>query len=394
MPTDFLHGVETVAVDRGPRPIQTIRSAVIGLIGTAPAALETAFPLDTPVLVKSRGDMKDIGATGTLPKALSGIFDNFGAFVVVIRVAEGAGADEQAKLEATLPNIVGEVTAGTGAMTGAHAFRAAEAEVGLSPMILIAPGFTSIRPIVEAVPTANPVLAGLVTHADRMRAHIVALGPNTTDAAALTYAGEHSSRRIFLVDPGVNSGEDPAARIAGLIAKTDHTEGFWQSPSNHVISGVVSLDRPIDYALGDPNTRANLLNEAKIATIIRDDGFRLWGNRTLSADPKWAFLSRSRTADMIDLSIMQGHRWAVDRAITKGYFDDVTASVNAYLRKLQTRGAILGGKCWADPDFNQPTDLAAGGATFSYDFTAPPPAERVTFRSHAVDDYLTNIFTV
>ena len=34
----FLHGVEVIEIDTGPRPIQTVRSAVIGLIGTAPRA--------------------------------------------------------------------------------------------------------------------------------------------------------------------------------------------------------------------------------------------------------------------------------------------------------------------------------------------------------------------
>lgn len=394
MATDFLHGVETVTVDRGPRPVQTVRSAVIGLIGTAPAADAEAFPLDEPVLITSRGQAAKIGATGTLPKAIEGIFDQIGAFVVVVRVAEGAGADDAAKLEATLENIIGEVEAGTGKLTGAHALRAAESAVGVTPKLLIAPGFTSIRPIVNAAATKNPVVDALKSHAERMRAHVIFLGPNTTDAAALTYRAEHSGRRLFMVDPGINGGEDPAARIAGLIAKTDATEGFWQSPSNRVINGVNSLDRPIDYADGDPTTRANLLNADEVATIIRADGFRLWGNRTLSEDPKWAFLSRSRVADMIDESIQRGHRWAVDKGITRGYFDDVTGSVNLFLRSLQSRGGILGGKCWADPDFNQPTDLAAGGATFSYEFTSPPPAERVTFRSHSVDDYLANIFTV
>jgi phage tail sheath protein FI len=38
MATDFLHGVEVVTVAGGPRPIQTIRSAIIGIVGTAPDA--------------------------------------------------------------------------------------------------------------------------------------------------------------------------------------------------------------------------------------------------------------------------------------------------------------------------------------------------------------------
>jgi phage tail sheath protein FI len=51
MPEQFLHGVEVVEIDSGPRPIQTVRSSVIGLIGTAPEAEEARFPYHTPVLI-------------------------------------------------------------------------------------------------------------------------------------------------------------------------------------------------------------------------------------------------------------------------------------------------------------------------------------------------------
>jgi len=382
MATDFLHGVETVTVERGPRHVQTVRSSVIGVIGTAPAADAAKFPLDTPVLVTGPQGFAGIGATGTLPKALNAIYSTFPAFVVVVRVNEGADA------AATKTNIIGGIDTTTGALEGVHAFRAAESVLGVSPMLLIAPGFTGDH----QADGGDAVVNALNTQAERLRAHAIVTGPSTTDTDAINFREGFSSRRIFVVDPKVNGGDDPAPLVAALIAKTDHTEGFWQSPSNRVLDGVVKVDRPIDFALGDANTSANLLNENEVATIIRDDGFRLWGNRTCSDDPKWAFLSVSRTADMVDLSIMKAHRWAVDRAITKGYFDDVSGSVNAYLRNLEARGAILGGKCWVDPDFNTPTDISGGRATFSYDFTPPSPAERVTFRSSVVDDYVSNLF--
>ena len=33
MAANFLHGVETIEIDKGPRPIRTVKSAVVGLIG-------------------------------------------------------------------------------------------------------------------------------------------------------------------------------------------------------------------------------------------------------------------------------------------------------------------------------------------------------------------------
>ena len=390
MTETFLHGVEVLEIDAGPRPIRTARSSVIGIVGTAPAAT-TAFPLNTPVLIAgSRAEAAALGATGTLPAALDGIFDQAGAVVVVVRVE----ADED-EAEA-LANVVGGVDALTGQLEGVHALLGAESVVGVAPRILCAPGFTHQRPNDEA----NPVVAELVGIAERLRAVIIADGPNTTDTAAIAASDDFGTPRVYLVDPwvrvfrgGETVAEPASARVAGLIAKSDQERGFWWSPSNQPINGIVGTARPVDFALGDANSRANLLNEQHVATIIRQDGFRLWGNRTLSSDPKWAFLSVRRTADIINDSLQRAHLWAVDRNITRTYVQDVEEGVNAYLRTLVAQGAILGGRCWADPDLNSPANIAQGKVFFNFDFTPPYPAEHITFRSQLVNDYLQEVFS-
>lgn len=504
MTETFLHGVEVIEIDTGPRPIRTVRSGVIGIVGTAPSAtadvkstlltgvvssnnaltwtsklagllgdaitvrmvtpsganaslsvavsgnaitvnlatgstagvatstaaqvatavaastaanalvgvantagssgsgvvaavaatalaggVDEPFPLDTPVLIAgSRAEAAKLGTTGTLPAALDGIFDQIGAVVIVVRVTEESTEAE------TLANLVGGINSGTGAYEGVHALLAAESVVGFSPRILCAPGFTHQRPGSPA--GANPVVAELVGIAERLRAVIIADGPNTTDAAAITYAGDFGSPRVYLVDPWVRimdaSGQivtEPAsARVAGLIAKTDNDRGFWWSPSNQPINGIVGTARAVDFKLGDANSRANLLNEADVATIIRQDGYRLWGNRTLSSDPKWAFLSVRRTADMLNDSLQRAHLWAVDRNITKTYIEDVVEGVNAYIRSLVAQGALIGGRCWADPDLNTAANISQGKVYFNFDFTAPYPAEHITFNSILTTDYL------
>ena len=156
--------------------------------------------------------------------------------------------------------------------------------------------------------------------------------------------------------------------------------------------GIIGTARAVDFTLGDVNARANYLNENEVATIIQKDGYRLWGNRTCSADPKWAFLSVVRTADMINDSLQRAHMWAVDRNITKTYIEDVTEGVNNYLRHLVKIGAILGGKAWADPELNSIDQIQLGNVYFDFDFTPPYPAEHITFRSHMVGDYIEEIF--
>lgn len=397
MSETYLHGVEVLEIDTGPRPISTVRSSVIGIVGTAPLADDAAFPLNVPVLIAgslreaaklvAKTDTENQGE-GTLPAALDSIFDQAGAVVVVVRVAKG---DSDA---ATIANVVGGVNAQTGKYEGLKAFLGAESSLGVAPRILIAPGFTHQRD-----GSANAVVSELVGVAERLRAVVIADGPNTTDEAAKTYAQDFGSSRVYVIDPWVlklgKSGKPeahPASPcVAGLIAKSDSERGFWWSPSNLTINGIVGTARPVDFALGDANARANLLNEAKVATIIRQDGYRLWGNRSLSSDQKWMFLSVRRTADMINDSLLRAHLWAVDRNITRTYLEDVTEGVNAYLRHLTNIGAIVGGRCWADPELNSPSQIQQGKVFFDFDFTPPYPAEHITFRSQMVNDYLKEI---
>jgi hypothetical protein len=401
MPTDFLHGVEVVEIDNGARPIAVARSSVIGLVGTAPDldavalpasfatqtdwdAAKAAFPLNTPVLIAgSLREAAQLGLAGTLPAALRGVFDQTGALVVVVRVAEGLDA------AATQANVIGGVDVGTGQYTGISAFLGAESTVKVTPRVLVAHGFSQNAAVANA----------LLTVADRLRAVVIADGPNTDDAAAIAYAGTFGSARLFLVDPwvkvlsasGAETVEPASARVAGLIAKSDSERGFWWSPSNQELRGVLGTARPVDFALGDANARANLLNEAKVATIIHQNGFRLWGNRSATIDPKWAFLSVRRTADIINESLLRAHLWAVDRNLTRTYVSDVTDGLNAFMRQLTAQGAILGGRAWADPDLNTPISLAAGKVFFNFEFTPPAPAERITFRSQLTNDYLQEI---
>lgn len=509
MPEQFLHGVEVIEIDTGARPIRTVKSSVIGIVGTAPnaapaatatlrygsvgqgngitftaansgasgnklavwlkdpratssalsvskvatadgfnftvslatgadgvvtstaaqviAALsadegisalmsaagtvgssgsavaipmskftylsggaDEAFPLNTPVLVAgSRAEAAKLGAVGTLPNAIDAIFDQTGAVLIVVRVAEGAD------YAATQANVIGGIDVATGNYRGVHCFTGAESAVGFAPKILIAPGFTSDRP--EG--NANPVVAELLGIAERLRSVIIADGPNTTDAAAITYRGDWGSPRIYVIDPGVKVSRDgalvdePASpRVAGIISKSDNERGFWWSPSNREIAGIVGTTRQVDFTLGDFSSRANLLNEREVATIIRKDGYRLWGNRTCAADQKWAFLSVRRTADMINESILRAHMWAVDRNITRTYIEDVTASVNGYLASLKAQEAILGGECFPSPDLNTSQNVTQGKVFFDVKFTAPYPAEHVTFRSFLTDQYIEEVF--
>jgi phage tail sheath protein FI len=353
-------------------------------VQTLASGVDEAFPLNIPVLVTGSrmeaAGLDTIGSKeGTLPDAIDAIFDQSGAMIVVVRVAEGLDA------AATKSNIIGS------GMTGVQAFLTAETVVKVKPRILIAPGFSQ----------EEEVVAELIGIADQLKAVIIADGPNTDDAAAITYRENFGSKRVYVVDPQVkvwdtvsNSviSQPVSARVAGIISKSDNERGFWWSPSNREVYGIIGTSRAIGFALNDVNSRSNYLNENEVATIIHKDGYRLWGNRTCSADQKWAFLSVVRTADMVHEALLAAHLWAVDRNITKNFLEDVMEGVNFYLRHLVAVGAVLGGHCWVDPELNTPDQISQGIVYFDIDLTPPYPAEHIVFRSHLVNDYIKNLF--
>ncbi len=287
--------------------------------------------------------------------------------------------------------VSGGVNPDTGAYTGVKALLAADP----TPRLLIAPGFTS-----GDTGASKTLVEGLRDAAERLRAIAIIEGPNTNEKDAIDRRKELNSERLYLVDPYVkvfdpasnSTIEQPAsAHVAGVIAKSDNDRGFWWSPSNRPISGIVGTARPIDFSLGDSLSQANILNENDIATIINQDGYRLWGNRSCASDKKWAFISVRRTADLINDALCRAHLWAVDRNITSSYGKNVEDSVNDYLSSLRSMGAIINGTCWAEPQ--TPTQIAQGKVCFNFDFVPPYPAEHITFRSILNNDYLEEVFS-
>lgn len=94
MPANFLHGVETIELESGARPIRGVKSAVIGLVGTAP--LYEIAPanrkVNEPVLIQSQKDAATYFGSGqpgyTIPQALDAIFDQGKGIAVVVNVLD------------------------------------------------------------------------------------------------------------------------------------------------------------------------------------------------------------------------------------------------------------------------------------------------------------------
>lgn len=97
MPANFLHGVETITIESGGKPIRVVKSAVIAIVGTAPvyevAAADRSINslkliLNDVAAARYFGSEKTAGYT--IPKALKAAFKKGAATVVVVNVFDPA----------------------------------------------------------------------------------------------------------------------------------------------------------------------------------------------------------------------------------------------------------------------------------------------------------------
>ena len=117
--TGFYHGIQVIPIDSNLRPIETRSTCDIFLLGTAPDADPSVFPLNTPVALYGRSpEMQGkLGYRGTLGWSLDGIFDNSpGARVIVARIPKAPTPKTSVLLSWSNPvvTINETVTRGTG----------------------------------------------------------------------------------------------------------------------------------------------------------------------------------------------------------------------------------------------------------------------------------------
>lgn len=402
MAANFLHGVETIIIEKGPRPITGVKTAVIGLVGTAPIQTVDAGnqTLNQPVIIRNPVDAaKYFGANTTgysIPAALDAIFDQGnGPICIVVNVFDpathktGEVPDPSLVLAA---DIIGEVDV-DGNRSGLQALIGTYNLFGYVAKMIIAPGYC----------TQDAVAVEMIAVADKLRAMALIDAPvGTTVAEAIAGRGpagtinfNTSNKRAVLCFPHVkryDSATDSevleplSQRLAGVIAAKDIERGYWWSPSNTEIKGIVGMELPITALINDSTTEANALNEAGIVTLFNSfgTGIRTWGNRSAAFPTDTSpenFINVQRTADILHESIEYNMLQFIDRPINQALIDSIRESVNGFIRTLIMRGALIDGKCVYDPAKNPVTEIAAGHLVFDLEFMPPTPAERITFES-------------
>ena len=460
MSANFLHGVETIELEQGYRSIRQVKTAVIGLTGTA----YQGTPNEITLISSERIAAQTFGAVSasagaTIPQAFNAIYDQGGAIVIAVNVLDKAKhfstatesltagslvilknqhvfdlkiTDEEGTeiteytLDATLgtvsglengktfefnysyldaskvtaADIIGETTA-DGKRTGLQALENAYPTLGFDAKIIIAPQFCEKAEVATA----------MIAMAEKLRAVALIDAPaGLTFQQALAARGSESnfntqSERAILCYPhcvayntatGENITEPLSQRLAGVICAVDDEKGYWFSPSNNEINGIVGMEIPISARINDANSEANLLNEQGIVTIFNSygSGYKVWGNRTAAWPTDTGvknFINIRRVADVIHESLEYSMVQFLDQPINEALIDSICESVNSFMRTLVARGAIVDGACTFDASKNEASEIALGHLTFDLTFMPPTPCERISFESYIDINLLSNL---
>ncbi len=260
-----LHGIETVERNNGPRPVQTIDTGVIGIIGTAPDANGELWPKNKGKLILGDGDdMAGLGESGTLPQYLKAIHEQgsrkVSQTVVAVRV------DEEDTLAETQANILGN----SATRTGMHALRLAYTLLRVRPKLLVAPGFTSNKPT-DGIASFT-ITDGGSGYTEAPTVQITNGGGHGAQAVAVINSKTGEVTEIALVNPGMGFTSVPTVTLTGgggTGATATATLGTVNNPiaaglhalSRRLRAGVIVdgpnglLEDAIDYRLGFDSDR-------------------------------------------------------------------------------------------------------------------------------------------
>lgn len=237
MTIQYLHGLETLELADGARPVETVKSSVIGLVGTAPNADPDMFPLNTPVaLFADSLKAAKLGTEGTLLDSIDAIYNQKASVIVVTRIAEG---DTEAE---TWSNAVGSPIT----KTGVWSLLKARPILRVIPKILIAPGLTSNRPTDGVSGVSVTTQGNGYTSAPVVTFTAAPEGGRTATAVAQVVGGKVTG--ITIIDPGHGYDAIPTITIsggAGTGAAATATLGNVANPVGVAFASIVDRLRAV-----------------------------------------------------------------------------------------------------------------------------------------------------
>jgi hypothetical protein len=195
------------------------------------------------------------------------------------------------------------------------------------------------------------VVRHLIAHCEeqRYRMGIVDPGKGMSPADVLGMRSLLESSRAVLYYPWIRcrdplNGKEislpPSACLAGIWARNDSERGVHEAPANLSIRSAEGLELRLDAAEDES------LNSAGVNCLrfFEGRGYRVFGARTLSADPEWKYVSVRRQVLYLERSMDEGTRWAASEINDETLWARLRDSVARFLADEWRLGRLQGAK--------------------------------------------------
>lgn len=353
------------------------------------AVVETTGILLDSVKVKKTGE-EETELTKDTDYVLS--FNDAGHLVVTLLATGTAAGEESIKVESEsldptkvkASDIVG-ASAG-GAEKGLEVLRQVYPKFGMTPGLLIAPGWSHDPDVGVVLAAKCEEINGYFTcegfvDIDSTAGHCTAYA-NVKEAKE---SAGVSSTHIMALWPCIQVGSQTfwaSAVMAALTAYVDATNDDVPSlsPSNKLVGITATVLADGTEVLLD-QIQANAVNSFGVSTFINVNGWRTWGNNTAAypatTDPKDRWFCCRRFFSWWGNSFIQTYAQKVDDPANPRLIEEIVDSEN-----IRGNSYVSSGKCAAayiefNEAENQITDLLNGKLTFHQHLAPYVPAEDI-----------------
>lgn len=176
----------------------------------------------------------------------------------------------------------------------------------------------------------------------------------------------------------------PGGHVVGVIAGTDLKAGggVHKAPANEQMLGVAELVTGIsDREQGSLNMKGiNIIRHRPGA------GIRIWGARTVGADPLWTYINVRRLFLFVERSVRNAVQWAVFLPNNDRTRTTLRQTISSFLIRLFNEGMLDGSTwqeaftCKCDKENNPDVDVRSGLLTVDVSIKPVFPAEFVRIR--------------
>lgn len=283
---------------------------------------------------------------------------------------------------------------------GVEAVELCLTRTGITPDLLLAPGFSESPVIAALMATKAANINGI------LKAKALCDIDSSKNGAATYDKVSEIKNKNNIVDseqiacwPMVKfEGRKfhMSTQLAGLMATVDsENEGCpYESPSNKnlKIDGLCLADgTEVDLTL----PQANALNNIGVVTALNFfNGWVAWGNYTacypVNTDVKDYFIPISRMFKWVDNTLVKTFWIKVDNPSNRRLVESILDSANIWMNGLAGKEFVYGGRFELLENENPIQDTMAGRFKVHNFFASPPPAQEIDFVSEYDINYIKN----